>query len=348
MPEEHSPDKLKPLPRIPLVVFSTTNPYGPGHSWVKKRFIDAAPPGHLVSTTTEVFNPQTQRKENVTKTQVRLFGSYKENRFLAPEYIAELANMRDKNKRKAWLQGDWNIVAGGAFDDLWDEGVHVVPRFRVPSGWRLDRSHDWGSTKPFSVGWWALCNGEEATLPDGSTFAPAKGSLVRIAEWYGADPNEINVGLQLSAQSVATGVKAVEARLRDNGWVNGNIYPGPADNSIFNKDPANRDNVDSIAREMEKLGVSWETSNKAPGSRKVGLQLMRDRLEAALTGEGPALYFMDHCRSAIAQLPTLPRDPEDTDDVDTEAEDHLYDEARYRVLKGATHAATTIQTKHAT
>lgn len=348
LPAEHSPDLEHPLPKIPLVVFSTTNPYGPGHSWVKKRFIDVAPPGCMVSTVTNVFNPQTQQRENVTKTQVRLFGSYMENRFLAPEYIAELENIRDKNKRKAWLAGDWNIVAGGALDDLWDEGVHVVPRFKVPLGWRLDRSHDWGSTHPFSCGWWAQANGEYATLPDGSHFCPAKGSLIRIAEWYGADPNEINTGLQLSAAAVAVGCKAVEERLRTNGWVPGAIYPGPADSMIWNKDIANRVDVDSIAQVFEQNGITWEQANKAPGTRKIGLQLIRDRLTAALTGEGPALYFMDHCRSAIAQLPTLPRDPEDLDDVDSESEDHIYDECRYRVLKGSGHAATTIQTIHAT
>lgn len=345
LPAEHSPDLERPLPPIPLTVFATANPYGPGHGWVKKRFIDPAPPGTVITSTTIVFNPQTQQREPVTKTQVRLFGSYKENRYLAPEYIAELEKVRDPNKRKAWLEGNWDIVAGGAFDDLWDQAIHIIPRFKIPAGWKLDRSHDWGATKPFSVGWWALSNGEEAPMLDGRVFCPAKGSLVRIAEWYGGNPNEVNTGLGFSAKVIAQGIKKMEVQLLAGLWTSKFPEPGPADNAIFD---TSRADVDSIAKEMEKEGIFWELSNKSPGSRKMGLQLVRDRLENSLTGEGPGLYFMENCREAITQLPVLPRNPEDQDDVDTEAEDHLYDELRYRVLKGASSYATNIPVTHPT
>lgn len=344
LPHVHSPNLEKPLPQIPLVVFSTTNPYGPGHGWVKRRFIDPAPAGKMQYETTSVFNPQTQQQELVTKRTVRLFGSYKENKFLAPEYVAELEKVKDPNKRKAWLEGDWNIIAGGAVDDLWDEAWHVLPRFKVPVGWSIDRSFDWGSTKPFSTGWWALADGTEARLPDGSTFCPHPGSLIRLAEWYGGDPNEANVGLQMSARAIAEQILTIESNLRKGDWINAPIWMGPADSSIFDD---SRKDVDSIATEMEKNGVSWERADKSPGSRKRGLQMLRDRLEAAQSGEYPAIYFMDNCRASIAQLPTLPRNPEDPDDVDTEAEDHLYDEVRYRCLKGSNRYATQIEVTHA-
>lgn len=342
---EHSPDLDNPLPPIPLVVFSTTNPYGPGHGWVKRRFIDPAPAGKMIRTTRKVFNPQTQQEEEITKTQVRLFGSYRENRYLAPEYVLELDNIKDKNKRRAWLQGDWNIVAGGAFDDLWDETIHVIPRFVVPPGWYVDRSLDWGASKPFSVGFWALANGEDATLPDGRKFCPPRGSLIRCGEFYGCDPNTPNVGLNMSAKAVAQGTLQIEANLLAHQWLLRRPLGGPADNSINDE---SRKGVDSIALEMANEGVRWTNSDKSPGSRKRGLQLARDRFENALTGEGPGLYIMDHCRNAIAQIPTLPRDPDDTDDVDTEAEDHLWDEMRYRVLAGAQRQATEIEVQFAT
>lgn len=341
-PAEHSPDLSRPLPPIRLVVFSTTNPYGPGHGWVKKRFIDPAPAGVPVATTTEVFNPRTQTQEKVTKTQVRLFGTYRENRYLTPEYVAELERVRDKNKRKAWLEGRWDIVAGGALDDLWEESIHVVPRFVIPVGWKLDRSHDWGSTKPYSVGWWGLADGTEARLIDGRRFCPVKGSLIRFAELYGHNPNEVNTGLQTSAKTVAETVLTIEKHLLKQGWIKRDVSPGPADSAIWNKDIGNRKDVDSIAETMSKAGVRWEPSDKSPGSRKNGLQLVRDRLENALSGEGPAIYFMEHCREAISLLPTLPRDPNDLDDVDTDSEDHIWDETRYRVLKGSSSAATVI------
>src|SRR5690606_26934875 len=152
----------------PLEVFATTNPYGVGHMWVKRMFIDPAEPGVPVVTEISVFNPRTQTREIIRKYQVRIFGSYKENLFLPPESIAELESITDENKREAWLHGNWDIVAGGALDDVWKKDVHVVPRFKVPPNWKIKRSFDWGSSHPFSVGWWAESNGEEVRMPDGT------------------------------------------------------------------------------------------------------------------------------------------------------------------------------------
>jgi hypothetical protein len=85
---------------------------------------------------------------------------------------------------------------------------------------------------------------------------------------------------------------------------------------------------------MAREGIKWLPSDKAPGTRKIGLELLRSRLKEAGKEhpENPALYVMDHCRAAIAQLPVLPRDAKNPDDVDTDAEDHIYDAVRYRVL----------------
>jgi hypothetical protein len=143
-------------------VFATTNPYGAGHAACKRRFIDPAPYGIVVKKTIDVFNPRTQQREPVTKTQVTIFGSYKENIYLSPEYIAELESISDENIRAAWLWGDWDIVAGGALSDVWRKNIHVLPMASrdqlvqrnsplIPEGWTLDRAFDWGSSHPFAV-----------------------------------------------------------------------------------------------------------------------------------------------------------------------------------------------------
>lgn len=328
-----------PLPEIPLMTFSTTNPYGPGHTWVKKEFIDPAPAGKPVYTSSEVFNPRTQKRELVTKSRVRIFGSYKENRYLPPEYVAGLEAIRDENKRRAWLYGDWDIVAGGAFDDVWEEHTHVIPRFIVPSTWRIDRSFDWGSTHPFSVGWWAECNGEEAMMQDGTMFCPPRGTLIRIAEWYGTEEIGRNAGLKMSAKKIALGIVEYEKTLMKLGWIKTKPLAGPADNQIRN---VMEEDVDTIELKFAKQGILWERSDKSPGSRKNGLQLARDRLEASIDNEGPGLYFMDNCRASIGILPTLPRDEDNLDDVDTDAEDHIWDDVRYRVLSSSNRYATKI------
>jgi hypothetical protein len=332
------------LPPIPLRVFSTTNPYGAGHIWVKRRFIDVAPYGQVVRRTVRVFNPATKEDVDVTKSQVTIFGSWRENIYLSPEYIAELESITDENKRKAWLEGDWDIVAGGALDDVWRKIVHIRPRFIVPPSWYLDRSLDWGSTHPFAVGWFAEANGEEARLTDGTTFCPPPGSIIQLAEWYGTKEIGSNKGLKLSAPDIAVGIRDREIALMEQGWINAQPWPGPADNQI--RDVREID-VDTIEKKMSDKGIRWLESDKSPGSRRNGLQLVRDRLEAATKGEGPGLYFMDNCRASISTLPVLPRDEDKIDDVDTDAEDHPYDMVRYRVLKGNNRMARAIKVKYA-
>jgi len=327
------------LPAIPLVVFSTTNPYGSGHNWVKAKFIDVAKPGEVVKRVFDVFNPKTQQREPVTKTQVRIFGSYKENIYLSPEYIAELEGIKDKNKRKAWLWGDWDVVAGGALDDVWNPEFCVKARFKVPHSWTIDRSFDWGSSHPFSVGWWAEANGEYATMPDGTKFCPPAGSLVRIAEWYGTEEIGTNKGLKMSAGDIAKGIVEFEKQLRLGRWIVGEVNDGPADGQIY---AVMQKDVDAIATKMSDNGVDWIEADKSPGSRINGLQLVRDMLENSSRGEEPGLYFMDNCKATLATVPVLPRDEDKIDDVDTDAEDHIYDEIRYRVLKGSNRYATVV------
>lgn len=335
-----TPDAL-PLPPIPLENVSTTNPYGPGHNWVKQEFIDPAPYGQIINKTTRIFDPKSQEEIDVTRRQVTLFGTFRENPYLSPLYIAQLYEETDENILKAWLTGDWDIIAGGAFDDVWKKHIHVVPRFRIPQGWFVDRSLDWGSTHPFSVGWWATANGEEVILPDGSIFCPQAGSLIQIGEIYGSDRIGTNTGKKWSAKKIATAIKEYEQELKQGGWYTGHIYAGPADNQIANVVEASSDTIEKIFNDN---GVYWEKSNKSKGSRANGLELFRGRLEAAVKREldAPAIYFMDNCRASIATIPILPRDDKNIDDVDTSAEDHAYDMARYRVLKGNNRTTTVI------
>lgn len=329
----------KPLPPIPLQRFSTCNPSGPGHNWVKRRYITPAKYGEVIKTKVRIINPKTQLEEDYVQTQVAIFGSYRENIYLDPKYIATLNSITDPNLKAAWLHGSWDVNAGGALDDVWNTNIHVIPRFRIPKNWRVDRSFDWGSSHPFSVGWWAEANGEEITLPDGTKWAPVRGSFIQISEIYGTESIGTNKGLKLSAKEIAIKIKMREIAMLEQGWISEKPSPGPADNQI--RDVREKD-VETIETKMAKEGIRWTESDKSAGSRKVGLQIIRDRLEAAITKEGPALYFMRNCVASIEILPYLPRDEDDLDDIDTDAEDHPYDMTRYKVAKGNNRAAMSI------
>lgn len=298
-----------------------SNPGGPGHNWVKSAFVDNAPPLAI---------KQMDKKEGGLKRQY-IPARLDDNPTLMendPDYADRLEGLGNAALIRAMLSGDWNIVAGGAFDDVWSAKA-IVPSFHVPHSWRVDRSFDWGSSHPFSVCWWAEADGTEAKLSDGSVFCPPRGSLVMIGEWYGAKgPNE---GLKMSPRDVALGIKSREDQMIQTGQIKTKPKPGPADNQIS---AVSQPGTPTIADEMASVGIRWEKSDKAPGTRKIGLELMRSRLKE--TGkehpERPAIYFMEHCRSIISHLPVLPRDPKNPDDVDTSAEDHDYDAVRYRVL----------------
>ena len=311
-------------PDVPRKIRATCNPYGPGHSWIKTRFIESVPPG-------EILHDESGRG------RAHLFGSLFENRVLLeadPDYIKTLRADSNENRRKAWLEGRWDIVAGGMFDDLWQPGAHVVPPFQIPATWRVDRSFDWGSAKPFSVGWWAESDGTDIVQADGTRQPTVRGDMFRIAEWYGwnGKPNE---GSRLLIIDIARGIRSREKALGLK------VEPGPADSQIFTAVEGR-----SQAATMAAEGVHWVAADKSPGSRKAGVERLRALLAGALTKadglrEQPGLFVFATCRHFIRTVPVLPRDPRDPDDVDSATEDHVYDETRYRILArkglGGTH-----------
>lgn len=308
--------------KIPLIL-AGSNPGGVGHNWVKRMFVDRAAPMECV---------QMPEKEGGL---VRQFipALLEDNPTLVendPGYVSRLEGLGDLALVKAMRSGDWNIVAGGAIDDVWTDRL-LLPRFRIPKSWRVDRSFDWGSSHPFSVGWWAEADGTEAEMPNGVKFCPPRGSLIRIHEWYGCKELGTNEGLKMSAKDIADGIKQREKAMIEGGWVTKLPIPGPADNQIRN---VVRSDIDTIEQEMAKAGVRWTNSDKSSGSRINGLELLRSRMKEAGKGlpEEPGIWFMEHCRAAVSLLPILPRDEKKPDDVDTNAEDHVYDEVRYRVL----------------
>jgi len=342
----------QPLPPIPLEVFNTTNPSGRGRAWVKRDMIDVAEPGQVVRTSFEVFNPQTQQDETITITHVHIFSSWRENKFISPLYVAELMKISDPNLRRAWLLGDWSVTTGGALDDLWNDDKHILPSgFVPPKNWRLDRAFDWGSTTPFAVGWFAESNGEEATLPDGSIFCPPAGTLVMFREWYGCTKDEKgrlqigkNKGLKMSSTKVAEGIKEREIEWMKRGYMKSQPHGGPADNQIRNVvDESN----DTIELKMQNVGIFWTNSDKSPGSNAVGLQVIRDRLESAVTGEGKALYVTRDCPATLELVPPIPRDEEKPDEADPDYENHLYDMIKYRCLAGNSSAQGQITVRFA-
>lgn len=288
----------------------TANPGGVGHNWIKARYIDPTSP----------LKPRYDEESQTMR--VYIPSKLEDNPALMendPDYWKRVTAAAGGNEAllKAWRDGDWDIVAGGMFDDLWDRTKQVLAPFAIPESWRVDRSFDWGSSKPFSVGWWAESDG--TTAPNGINYP--RGSMFRIAEWYGSN-GKPNQGLKMLAKDIAKGVIERESGF---GW---DVKPGPADTAIWNAE-----NGVCIADDMAKEGVKWTKADKSPGSRKTGWERLRAVLNASKNAtEDARLYVFSNCTHFIRTVPVIPRSTRDLDDVDTNAEDHIADETRYRIM----------------
>jgi len=335
-----------PVAAIPEMIRATTNPFGIGHGWVKERFRLPIPDGYIKGKVIrDAVSPE--GKEERERLSVR--GKLRENKILlhaTPEYEKTLQTAATSDAElKAWMLGDWDIVAGGMFNDVWDSLTHFIEPFTVPREWRLDRSFDWGSSSPFSVGWWAESDGSDVALKDGAVMSTVRGDLFRIGEWYGWNGRP-NKGLKLLNSDISKGI--IE---RELAWgIHDRVKAGPADTSIFTVE-----NGYSYADDMAKQvrvhgrlmpGPRWTRADKASGSRKSGWEKMRGMFQDAIGDprmprERPGLFIFNTCEQFRRTVPVLPRDEIKMDDVDTDSEDHIADEVRYRVKSTGTQVKQT-------
>ena len=286
------------LPRIE----TASNPGSIGHAWVKRTFITPKPA------------METWRASPEEGGMVRQFipARLADNPYLTaedPDYANRLKGLGADSLVRAMLDGDWDLVAGQAFEKL-RRDVHCIEPFEPPEDWLKFGSFDWGSTRPFSFGMWTVANGNE--LPDGRTYR--RGAIIRFNEIYGwnGKPNE---GIRKEAGDVADMLKARIGR-KPLSYI-------AADPSIWKVDGG-----PSIAETFLKHGV---TLRKADNSRLVGYVQLRQRI--AGDEEGPMLYATKNCHDGFWRtMPDLVMDERHPEDVDTSQDDHVYDDCRYAAM----------------
>ena len=283
---------------VPCRMRASANPGGPGHHWVKQRYIDPAPNGY------------TPIVDKVTgQTRVFIPSKLTDNRILTtndPEYINRLRGSGSEALVRAWVNGDWSVI-DGAFFSQFDPDKHTIKPFAIPAHWVRFRSFDWGSSKPFAVYWFAVA--------DGTTKHP-RGSLIVYREWYGCAEGKANVGLKMKNVDIAKGIRKRELSGE-------RIEFSKADPAIFANDGG-----ESIAEQFAGAGVIWQ---RADNTRIVGWKQVADRLEG--NGEGlPMLYIFNTCAHLIRTLPALQHDRHNAEDIDTDSEDHAADALRYGLM----------------
>lgn len=350
---------------VPCKFIATANPGGPGHSWIKARYIDPHPSGMKVlkstfidpTTNKPAVDPQTG--DTIIKERVFIPSKISDNKYTNnAAYIGNLYMAGGPELVKAWLLGDWNVMLGAFFPEF-SMHKHVIRTFKIPKHWTRFMSMDWGSAKPFSIGWWAVVPDEYDIELEVSPsewrlwqnpkeiFTLPKGAIIRYREWYGSRDNlraknfkdamdltnsteNKNVGGYLTAEEVAEGINQRETEEPKNSSGRPNISWRVADPAIF----ANTSGP-SIAERMGARPYYVDlirADNKRVGSKGAlgGWDAVRQRLKG--DGITPMIFFMDNCVDAIRTLPILQHNQNNPEDADSEGEDHAPDEIRYACM----------------
>lgn len=298
---------------VPCGFRATGNPGGPGHLWVKSRYIDPAPAGWQI-VKSEFQNPWSGEK--LIRERVFIPAKLRDNRYLGNDYVANLQMAGSEQLVRAWLEGDWDIVEG-AFFDGWRHERHVIAPFAIPKDWLRFRSMDWGYATPFSIGWWAVCPDDYWTE---SVLIP-RGAIVRYREWYGASGP--NIGLRLTPEEVGRGIVSRE--------MDESVAYGVLDPSAFahKSGPPEAERINGVFQGTKSPAFRRADNTRVPDKGHLsGWNHVRSRLKG--TEDGYPMVFCFHtCRDSIRTIPVLQHDPDKPEDLDTEQEDHAADEWRY-------------------
>lgn len=294
-------------PEIQPMIRATTNPGGIGHLWCKERFLSPMSPRHTH------IDPRTGLSRAFVP------GTIYDNPTLIdndPGYLARLEALPEI-ERKRLLDGDWEVFEGQVFGDL-SMRVHGVEPFDIPPEWERMMVFDWGYAKPFSCGWYAIDYDE---------------NLYRYREWYGCKEGEADVGLKMVARDVAEKILEIEGPEK--------IRYRIADPSIWGPTPRPRKHEtigNSIFEDMAGEGVYFL---KANNDRLQGKHQCHERLKlipdiddstGEVLNERPRMFIFNDCEHFWRTVPMLQADSKNVEDVNTDQEDHIYDEWRYACM----------------
>jgi hypothetical protein len=288
---------------LPLYMRATSNPGGPGHQWVKKIFIDPNTPNEAFWATDAdsgeiICWPKGHSKEGQPLFRRRFIpATLFDNPYLAEDgmYEANLLSLPEHQRRQL-LEGDWDINEGAAFPEF-NRKQHVIEPYDIPNSWAKFRACDYGYGSHTGVVWIAVTPAEQ---------------LVVYREMYVS---------KVTATDLADMILEAEDGEK--------IRYGVLDSSLWH----NRgDTGPSLAEQMIMKGCRWRPSDRSRGSRVAGKNELHRRLQIDEFTEEPRLVFFNNCVNTISQLPALPLDKNNPEDVDTNAEDHLYDALRYGVM----------------
>jgi len=279
---------------FPKRIYYTCNPGGQGHGYIKRIFIDRI--YEEGEDPDDYFFIQAMVQDNKALMEAD------------PEYVRFLEALPPKLK-DAWLYGSWDMFSGQFFEEFKNDPnhyidrqwTHVIEPFDIPPDWKIYRSYDFGYSKPFSCAWWAV---------------DYEGTIYRILELYGCTgvPNE---GVKWSPARQFEEISKVE---KQHPYLKGKQIRGVADPAIWNADTG--ESVNDVAL---KYHIYFD---KGDHQRIAGWMQMHYRMAFDENGY-PQMYIFSNCKAFIRTIPLMMYSETHVEDLNTELEDHVADEARY-------------------
>ena len=277
-----------------------TNPGGIGHGWCKQLWMDKIYPAEFLSPT------------DYSSQFAYVPSKATDNPYIDASYWAMLDTL-PKQIRKAFRDGDWNVFVGQAFSE-WSEPMHVMDPIPVPDHASIYMTFDWGHSRPFSVGWW---------------WVDSDDRVYRFNEWYGWDGTP-NSGLRLPDSEIRDGIMQREKEMGIN---LDNMRARLAGPDCFAKKPA----YDGKGQGQPTSDVFWNGGEGirltvGDPSRDLKVRQFRERLKVPKDEDGkicgvPMVQIYSNCTQFIRTIPALVLSKTKVEDVDTDTEDHIYDEA---------------------
>lgn len=285
------------IPGVKAIMRLGSNPGGPGHLWMKQRFIDPMMPG------------ETYKCPESGQTRRFIPAKVDDNPHVDPNYKMKLDQLPE-TRRKQLKEGDWDAAEGMAFPEF-HRDIHVCKSFTPPAWWTRWRANDPGYTDPFAWYWFAVD-------PDG---------VIYVYREFTRSREDEKLVYSHQAAEVARRSKMLDT-------VNGETIDEEFEFTVVGRDAFTRhpETGKSIVDYYEEGGVDdcmqppRDTNRTDRIFRKAVFHEYLQPYFDENTGQATAkLKIMDNCPKLIETLPGLVVDPKDPEKVADSSIDHWYD-----------------------
>ena len=294
-------------PNFRVKLYILTNPLGVAHAYLNARYIKDKEPYRLYPTPETKDLPVSRQKftcfipAKLTDNPALFLND--------PGYIYRLRELPAEDFI-ALLLGSWEVNSGMFFRE-WEDSIHIIDDYIPDIEDQLFIASDWGSAKPSSVGFYAM-----------DKF----GTLIRFDEIYTMKPNEPDVGTNINAIELAILIKERVMVHRQMFGIRHRLMI--LDTQCWAKGGSGFSIFEMMHEVLCVVGVVIMQAKK---ERISGAQTCRKYLMSNPLTSTPFFKVVKKCVNFIRTVPVLLHDSKRDGDVNTEMEDHPYDEWRYLV-----------------